>query len=31
MIRGSYMILKVEQPNRSNVIAYLRTYSRYQN
>ncbi len=30
MIRGSYMILKVEQPNRGNVIAYLETYSRYQ-
>jgi len=30
MIRGSYMFSKVKQPKRRKVIAYLKTYGRYQ-
>ncbi len=30
MIRGSYMFLKVKQPKRGKIIAYLKTCGRYQ-
>ncbi len=30
MIRGSYMFIKVKQPMRAKIIAYLKTFSRYQ-
>ena len=30
MIRGSYMFRKLKQPKRGKIIAYLKTYRRYQ-
>ena len=30
MIRGSYMFIKVSQPKRRKIIAYLKTFGRYQ-
>jgi cytochrome c2 len=29
-IRGSTMFLKVDQPDRGNIIAYLKKYARYR-